>query len=96
MAFSVTPITVLGFLISYLALDGVSTCANQGNASFVMIVGKELYDTCVEHMLSENGYVISGIISCHFRFIFYNKCTRVNVLIMNGSFFFLMNEQVLR
>lgn len=55
------PITVLGFLLSYLALGAASNYANQEkNSESVVVVGKVFCDACVENRLSENGYVISG------------------------------------
>ena len=60
----------LCFFLSYLALAAATNYASQS----VVVVGKVFCDPCLEHRLSENGYVISGIISCHFyifiRFIF--------------------------
>ena len=61
---------LLCLFLSYLALAGASNYASES----VVVVGKVFCDPCLEHRLSENGYVISGIISCHFyiliRFIF--------------------------
>jgi len=57
----VISITVLGFLLSYLALGAASNYANQEKISeSVVVVGKVFCDTCLENRLSENGYVISG------------------------------------
>jgi hypothetical protein len=55
---------VLGFFLSCLALGAASNYAGQEKASeSVMVVGKVFCDSCLEHRLSENGYLISGTIS---------------------------------
>jgi len=63
---------VLAFFLSYLALGGASNYAVQEKPSeSVLVVGKVFCDTCLEHRLSENGYVISGSISC---LVIYIRC----------------------
>jgi len=52
---------VLGFFLSFLALGAASNYAAEEKASAsVVVTGNVFCDTCLEHSLSENGYVISG------------------------------------
>ena len=59
---------LLCFFLSYLALAAATNYASES----VVVVGKVFCDPCLEHRLSENGYVISGIISCHFIFVLFS------------------------
>ena len=91
---------LLCFFLSYLDLAAASNYPGQEKASECMVVvGKVFCETCLEHRLSEKGYVISCNISYHFDILIllisYNIQKMANILIIHGSFLSLMNKQVL-